>query len=209
MEAKQAIEILRNIAAGIHTATGEIMPPDHYIRSGKLQTALLDAISMLEECPPVQQDMQNKTRTRTVRKRGRGGRVYYVTEKTESEPKEPIFSRAALPWDQEDDRQLMLLSRKHASVREIALKLRRTPYAVFARMERKKIYGKGYGYPVREEKGAWSPQEIETLRLMAEQGKDAIEIADALNRSFYNVRMRIEYIKLSHKMMEESEEGEA
>jgi len=209
MEAKRAIEILQNVAAGIDPVTGEIVPREHFVHGKCLQRALADAISALEEAPQLQEQQYDATRSRTVRKRGRGGRIYYVTEKAESEPKEPVFFRSGMPWDQEDDRQLMLLSRKHASVRDIALQLRRTPYAVFSRMEKKKIYGKGYGYPVSEEKGPWSAQEIETLRQMVEQGKDAIEIADSLNRPFYNVRMRIEYIKMSHKMMVESGEGDA
>ena len=203
MEIRRAISVLNILISGFDPQTGELVSENHFVRREPVQAALRNAVRALRENSMQREEPeQENSKNKTVRRRGRGGKFYFVTEKAP----EPAFIRSGLPWDAADDQLLQTLYRKRAPVRDMALELKRTPYAVFTRLEKKNLCGKEYGYPARDEKGPWTTEETETLRRMVEQGKNALEIADVLHRPFYNIRMRIDYIRLSHRMAEEAGE---
>lgn len=167
MDTNTAKKILSQLMKGIDPATGEILPEDHVVNDPMVQEAFLVALRSLpagvETAPEPQQEENPWVR--------RNGKLH-----------------AGRPWTEEDNRQLLALVEQGVPVEDIARRMSRRVRGVnnqlAALRQEEDLTGSRRGKP-------WLPQEDDTLRWMAEEGRTIEEMARELRRSEVAIEYRL------------------
>ena len=109
----------------------------------------------------------------------------------------PGLERAGQRWMQEEDDQLKALYIDKWSIKEIAVEMQRSEYAIYCRMEKLQLFGTEYGYPPNEAFPPWSNKDSQQLREMFLSGTPIDELAAYFERSENSIRARLFYMGLT------------
>lgn len=168
MKHEDASIILQALLDGVNPITGEVLPPDHVCMEIDVIRALHTALMTLHD--PVSLDAPPKG---IYRKNGK--------------------LNAGRPWTAQDDERLIKLHQEERSMEEICAILQRRERGVTRRLEELRHQQQDIEPMQKDNRGKpWLTEDEAWLVQAWKEGRSISEMAEALARTPYAIRMRLE-----------------